>query len=411
MIQSLRLVKIPEKLITATETLTKQWATIVELHEGQRSITSDVINFLNGIFQGDSISVLLFILSLNSLSYMLGKLNGYNYGNDRRKTITHNFFVDDLKLYDSTINVTKKQLDLVTPFSKDICMDFGTDKCVYLKIEKGTIVRDRDPLAMNNPAIKSVKEGNTYKYLGVDENISYHGPINKERVSKGYFIRTKKIWSSELSAYNKVIAHNAFTVPVLIPTMAIIGWTIDEIKDIDIKTQKILTLTQNFHPKSDVDFLYMQKSFAGRGLRQVQSSYQSRIIAIRQHLIKNIHRNSSLEYICEKEANDIVRVGQELLQKCDIVCNPNEPPKSVSIKFTKADQTSKHKHFVEKPLHFYKQKDTDNNIDKQQTLALTKDRFIKFDFEGYMGTITEQELLTKYIRNKRDRESGKSIYL
>ena len=155
----------------------------------------------------------------------------------------------------------------------------------------------------------------------------------------------------------------------------------------------------------------MQKSFAGLGLRQAQSSYQSRIIAIRQHLIKNIHRNSSLEYICEKEANDIVRVGQELLQKCDIVCNPNEPPKSVSIKFTKADQTSKHKHFVEKPLHFYKQKDTDNNIDKQQTLALTKDRFIKFDFEGYMGTITEQELLTKYIRNKRDRESGKSIYL
>ena len=107
MIQSLRLAKIPEKLIAAIETLTKQWATIVELHGNQSSITSDVINFSNGIFQGDSISVLLFILSLN-LSYMLGKLKGYNYGNKRRKTVTHNFFVDDLKLYGSTINVTKK---------------------------------------------------------------------------------------------------------------------------------------------------------------------------------------------------------------------------------------------------------------------------------------------------------------
>ena len=51
--------------MTAIETLTKQWATIVQLQGDQSSITSDVINFSNGIFQGDSISVLFFILSLN----------------------------------------------------------------------------------------------------------------------------------------------------------------------------------------------------------------------------------------------------------------------------------------------------------------------------------------------------------
>ena len=332
---------------------------------------------------------------------MLGKLKGYNYGNHRQKTITHNFFADDLKLYSSTINVAKKQLDLVTQFSKDICMDFGTNKCAYLKIVKEMIVGDGEPLVMNNLTIKPVKEGDTYKYLGIDENISYHGPINKERVSKEYFTRTRKIWSSELSAYNKVIAHNAFAVPVLIPTIGVLDWTIGEIKDIDIKTRKILTLTRNFHPNSDVDRLYMQKSFGGRGLRQVQSSYESRIIAIRQHLIKNIHRNSSLECIYEKEANDILRVGQELLQKYNIVSNHNEPPRSVSRKFTKADQGSKREHSVEKPLHgyFYKQMDNSNNIDKQQSLAWTKDRFITSDL-GYMGTITEQELPTKYIRNK-----------
>ena len=42
--------------------------------------------------------------------------------------------------------------------------------------------------------------------------------------------------------------------------------------------------------------------------------------------------------------------------------------------------------------------DKDDNIDKQQSLAWTKDRFITSDLEGYMGTITEQELPTKYIR-------------
>ena len=154
----------------------------------------------------------------------------------------------------------------------------------------------------------------------------------------------------------------------------------------------------------------MQKSFGGRGLRQVQSSYESRIIAIRQYLINNLHRNSALEYIYEKETNDILRVGKELLQKYNIVSDPNEPPKSVSRKFTKAGQTSKRENFVQKPLHgyFYKQMDNDNNIDKQQSLAWTKNRFITSDLEGYMGTITEQELATKYIRNKRDRDSGKT---
>ena len=49
-----------------------------------------------------------------------------------------------------------------------------------------------------------------------------------------------------------MIAHNAFAVPVPIPTMGILDWIIDGIKDIDIKTQKILTLTRNFHPNSDV---------------------------------------------------------------------------------------------------------------------------------------------------------------
>ena len=114
----------------------------------------------------------------------------------------------------------------------------------------------------------------------------------------------------------------------------------------------------------------MQKSFRGRGLRQVQSSYESRIIAIRQYLIKNLHRNSVLEYIYEKKTNSLLRVGQEILQKYNILSNPNGPPKSFSRKFTKADQTSKRDNFVQKPLHgyFYKQMDKDDNIDKQQSL-------------------------------------------
>ena len=100
--------------------------------------------------------------------------------------------------------------------------------------------------------------------MGQDENVAYEGTINKERVTKEYLSRVKKTWSSELSAYNKAIAHSSFATPVITPTIDILDWTIQEIKDIDIKTRKILSVTGNFHPNSDIDRLYI-----GRNLLQI----------------------------------------------------------------------------------------------------------------------------------------------
>ena len=54
----------------------------------------------------------------------------------------------------------------------------------------------------------------TYKYLGVDENISCNGSLTKDRIRSEYFKRVKKIWCNELNGYNKYIIHNAFASPV-----------------------------------------------------------------------------------------------------------------------------------------------------------------------------------------------------
>ena len=51
---------------------------------------------------------------------------------------------------------------------------------------------------MSNLFIKLIKDSDTYKYLGIDESISYAGAVNKERVTKEYYTRVKKIWKSEL---------------------------------------------------------------------------------------------------------------------------------------------------------------------------------------------------------------------
>ena len=409
MLHALHLAKVPKIIIKAIERLTQSWATILNLHGVSSSITSDIIKLARGILQGDSLSVILFVLSLNPLSYLLNLLKGYQLGKSRSYNHTHNFFVDDLKLYSSTINITKKQLDIVTTFSKDISMSFGENKCAYLHIEKGKNITSDELLKINQLNIQPVKEGDSYRYLGIDENISYAGPVNKERISSEYFKRIKKIWSSELSDYHKVTAHNAFGVPVITPTIGILDWTIQEIRDIDIKTRKILSMNASFHPNSDIDRLYIQRKNGGRGLRSIETMYESRSISLRQHLNRNRNRNQIMQYLYDQESSEVMRVGKELLNKYNIDDNETTVPKSMSKQFIQSKQKQHQATYSKKSMHgyFYKQLSNDPKIDIKASNARPINKRTSSHFESYITAIHDQELPTKYLRNKRDRDAGK----
>ena len=95
---ALELIKLLKQLIKAIKHLTTQWCATLHLKGENETITSDAIKFLKHIFQGDSQSVLLFILTVNPLYFMIRNIKGYSYGIERTNDITHNFFVDDLKL-------------------------------------------------------------------------------------------------------------------------------------------------------------------------------------------------------------------------------------------------------------------------------------------------------------------------
>ena len=130
---------------------------------------------------------------------MLGQLKGYSFGNDRKSKVTHKFFVDDLNLFASNEIDIEKLLDLATTFFRDICMGFGIDKCAYMKVAKGKQVSNLQPLEMDDIFIQPIQEGDTYKYLGPDQNINFDCPINKERVTKEYFTRVKNMDLQTLS--------------------------------------------------------------------------------------------------------------------------------------------------------------------------------------------------------------------
>ena len=193
LIKALELAKVPEKVITAIKTLMKKCSTNVNIQSEATSIESQPVQYLREIFQGDSPSVLLFMLSVNPLSYLLNKLQGYrtSENGNRNQNILHLFFVDDLKLFATNIKQIKLLLDQVTQFSNDIGIKFGQSKCSCMVVERGKVTAATEPIAMNNVTINPMKEGDLYKYLGKDENLGYDGPVNKKKVINEYYKRVK----------------------------------------------------------------------------------------------------------------------------------------------------------------------------------------------------------------------------
>ena len=115
-------------------------------------IETEIIKYFGGIFQGDGLSLLLFILTVNPLSFLLNTTEDYKIGNpgERDLDIGHMFFVDDLKLLSSTDENSYKQLDIATTFSKDIGMLFGQDKWAYIYVERGKRKSFGESLTLNN---------------------------------------------------------------------------------------------------------------------------------------------------------------------------------------------------------------------------------------------------------------------
>jgi hypothetical protein len=86
----------------------------------------------------------------------------------------------------------------------------------------------------------------------------------KERLKQEYRRRLRMILKSELKARNKITEIGALAVPVLMYSFGIINWRIEEIKQIDRKTRKMLTIYKMHHPKADIDRLYVMRKEGGR---------------------------------------------------------------------------------------------------------------------------------------------------
>jgi len=252
-IEAMKLYKIDDTIINFIELLMPAWRTKIYLPHEKGCITTDDINIERGIFQGDSLSPLIFCLCLIPITNILKRAKvGYKL---TKTLISHLLYMDDLKIYSKNAEEMERCRKLISQFSDDIKMEFGLDKCAVIHIVKGEIINS--PIVEGIPLLSS--EDN-YKYLGLiqcDEII--HDKV-KESTKKEYFARVRNIVKSGISSKNVTSSIKAFAMPIMRYGFGVIKWSLTELRNIDRKNRKLLHKHQFHHPKSNTHRLYLPRN-------------------------------------------------------------------------------------------------------------------------------------------------------
>ena len=102
--------------------------------------------------------------------------------------------MDDLKLHSQSEKGLDTLVQTVRVFSVDVGMEFGVEKCAMLVLEKGKIVKSVGIELPDGKVIRSLKESESYTYLGILEADKFLEEKIKLNVSKEHIRRLKKVW-------------------------------------------------------------------------------------------------------------------------------------------------------------------------------------------------------------------------
>ena len=246
------------------------------------------VRIRRGIFQGDTLSPLLFVVAMIPLTLLLrkeGGERGYRFGAEGKR-INHLLFMDDLKLYGRNIGEVKDLVKTVRTFSDDIKMEFGLDKCSVIEVEGGIRKKGDDIVLPDGKAMKALDEEG-YKYLGVLEGACIMTKEMKALVRTEYLRRVKAVAGSRLYGGYLTKAVNIWAVSVVRYTAGVLEWTQKELEEMDTKTRKILTMHGAFHRDSDVDRLYMKREVGGRGLISIEDCVRAEELGLNEYVREN----------------------------------------------------------------------------------------------------------------------------
>ena len=182
----------------------------------------------------------------------------------------------------------KKQKELETLihavriYSHDIWMEFGIEKCSMLVMKSGKRHMTDGMELPNHDKIRTLGEN-----LGILEADTIKQVEMKEKITKEYFKRTRKLLETKLSSRNLIKGINTWAVPLVRYSGPFLKWTWDELKQMDQRTRKLMTMHKALHPRDDVDRLYVSRKEGGRWLASIEDSVDASIQRLKHYIEKH----------------------------------------------------------------------------------------------------------------------------
>ena len=318
--------------------------------------------------------------------------------------------MDDLKTFARDDNQQTGLLTTVKTFSDDIKMEFGLDKCAKATFKRGKLTKTTNTDLDTSTTIKEIDQEGTYKYLGVNEGDGIQHSAMKEKIRKEYLRRVRMVLKSELNAANRFEAINTLAIPVVIYSFNIINWKMSEIKKLDTKTRKILTMERMHHPKADVDRLYLPRAEGGRGLIQLELTFKTTTIGLDTYLrstkdpllqLVKQHEEGKKLYSIKKEAS-------KFTQELNIPETPPMENETITKYARRVKQKAKHlgqlqmrKTWEGKPMHGkYPKRTKDADVDEVKTNKWLKSIGLKAETECLIIAAQDQSLATRSYHHR-----------
>ena len=175
----------------------------------------------------------------------------------------------------------------------------------------------------------------------------------------------------------EVIAVNTWAASVMRYGVGILKWNTDELKSLNRRTRKFITMHGELHLKSDIDRVYLSKEMGGRGLRMEENNLRWYVRNSVEPLIDGVKAAETIE--CNDTVNKKEFKQSWMREKKEIGKNKRM-----------------YGHFVtEMP----------EATDEKETWSWLRKANLKAETEAMLCAAQEQAIRRNYVKHKIDKTS------